>query len=268
MNEIKKRVFFALEVHAPWPENLPKGHLLDPEDRHATLAFLGDVTIAPLQQYLDNQFPSPPFKVGFAGTFSKCLFLPPRHPNVVAWDVDWLDNNQPLAEYRETFLKWLKVQNYHPKEHEGPWLCHVTMARQPFDWDGWKKTFKPLPMTIHAIHLYESLGHSKYKPIWSYPLIPPFQEIEHTADIAFLVNGENASQIHRHAQTALAFRFPALIPFMNQNKFENLEDIILNLNDIIAKADATIGCPFKAISYHGQLQEKDSILQWEMIVDV
>lgn len=154
------------------------------------------------------------------------------------------------------FLNWLKSHHYHPKEHEGPWLCHVTLSRKPFDREEWKKAFIPLPLSIHGIHLYESLGQSKYKPIWSSPLIAPFTEIEHTADIAFLIRGDHFIQLHRHAQIALAFRFPPLLQFLNQNTFDNLEDIIIDLNDTIAKADSLIGCPFKAISFHGQIEEK------------
>ena len=263
MEEAEKEIFFALEVGAPWPEHLPQGRLLDPEDRHEQAsAFLGETLYQPLLRELDSHFPIPPFKVGLVGTFFKCLFLPSRHPNVVAWDVQWTEDSSALTAYRQTFLEWLKMREYHPQEHEGEWLCHVTLCRKPFDYDHWKKSFKPLPMAIFGIHLYASPGHSKYKPIWSYPLIRPFQEIEHTADIAFLVNGENLAQLHRHAQTALAFRYPALVPYIHQSSY-NHTDIIIDLNDMIAKADADIGRPFKAISFHGDVEHKDSVLQWK-----
>jgi RNA 2',3'-cyclic 3'-phosphodiesterase len=269
MHENKKRVFFGVDVKAPWPDTLPHGRLLAPEDRHATLAFLGEVSHDFLLQELQKNFPTPSFKVGIVGHFSKCLFLPPRHPNVVAWEVEWMDPSQPLLDFRQKLLEWLRARDYHPKEHEGEWLCHVTLCRKPFHIEDWKKSFRPLPLAIHGIHLYESLGHSSYKSIWSYALIAPFQEIEHTADIAFLIHGENLKQIHQHAQSALAFRFPALIPFMQSNDpLENHDDIIMSLNTMIAQADAAIGCPFKAISFHGQIEPKNSVLQWEMIVDV
>lgn len=268
MDEDEKRVFFGLEVQAPWPEHFPKGRLLEAKDRHATFAFLGSIPHKPLLQSLKDNFPIPPFKVGLVGHFSNCLFLPPNHPNVVAWNVLWDEDAQKLSDYRPLFLTWLKENGYSPKEHGESWLCHVTLSRKPFDFPGWRHTFKLLPMAIFALHLYESLGHSRYRPIWSYPFIPPFDEIEHTADIAYLVNGENLLQLHRHAQSALAFRYPALIPYMNQFPLNTFEDMVMALNETIAKADSEIGCPFKAISFHGGVEEKNTFLQWEMIVDV
>ena len=245
-----------MEVRSPWPEQLPKGRLLDPKDRHATLAFLGNIPYQPLLQLLERDFPIPSFQVGLVGIFSKCLFLPHRHPHVVAWDVQWTDESQGLIDYRITFLDWLKKFGYFPSEHEEEWLCHVTLCRKPFNNDEWKKSFKKLPMAIFGIHLYESLGHSKYKPIWSYPLIPPFEEIEHTADIAYLINGENLMDLHHHAQTALAFRYPQLIPYMKQFHFEKLDDVIMGLNEMVAQIDGEIGCPFKAISFHDRMEKK------------
>lgn len=268
MLENEKRVFFGLEVQAPWPENLPGGRLLDPEDRHATLAFLGEVLYAPLLELIQQHFPIPPFKVGLVGKFSQPLFLPPRHPNLVAWNVEWIDDKSSLITYQHSLIDWLKQQKFYPKEHAGPWLCHVTICRKPHDLTSWKKSFKILPLAIHAIHLYESLGASKYKPLWSYPFLPPFQEIEHTADIAYIIQGESMTQLQHHAQIALAFRFPELLNYIPPSPINTLEELIINLNETIATADAAIGCPFKAISFHGNVEIRDSILQWEMIVDV
>ena len=35
-----------------------------------------------------------------------------------------------------------------------------------------------------------------------------------------------------------------------------------------AKADIALGIPFKAVSFHGKVEEKEDVLHWEMIVDV
>lgn len=267
MHQSKKRVFFAFETQAPWPEDLPPGRLLKAEDRHLTFAFLGEVDASQLLQKL-NECPSPLFKVGLTGFFSKCLFLPPLHPNVVAWNIQWLDEDKQLTNYRAHFLEWLKSIGFQAKDTNPNWLCHVTLSRKPFLKEPWLHSFTPLPLFISNIHLYESLGHSLYKPLWTFPLISPFEEIEHTADIAYLIKGENLRQIYLHAFTALAFRFPAFLAYKKTTNFENLDDVIIGLNEGIAEADAHIGCPFKAISFHGQIEQHHSILKWEMIVDV
>lgn len=268
MDADHKRIFFGLEVRAPWPDQFPQGGLIQAEGRHATLAFLGEVPYRPLIQQLDRPFSELKLKVGLVGTFLQTLFLPSGHPRVVAWEVHWNEDSHALVEYREFLLRWLRALDYHPKEHEGPWLCHVTISRKPFNHSEWKKFFNPLPMAIFGIHLYESLGSCIYRPLWSQPLIPPFEEIEHTADIAYLINGENLTQLHRHAQTALAFRYPALLPYLHEDSFTHLDEIIIALNQMIAEADRDVGCPFKAVSFHGNITVNKSILQWEMIVDV
>lgn len=259
-----KRLFFGLEVEAPWPEKLPSGRILDPSHRHLTLAFLGNVSTTPA-----SNIPLPSFSVGLVGQFDKLLLLPPAHPHVVAWHVNWWDEAFSILTYQKKLVQWLKEQGYHIDDHRD-FLPHVTLCRTPFDAREWEKQFMKLPMMATNFHLYESVGNLRYEPIWSYPLIRPFEEIEHTADIAFIVRGENLQQIQRHALTALAFHE---MRFMDDLKelapVEHLDDIIMNLNRILSKIDQEHGSPFKAVSYHGEIQQDaQGILSWEMIVDV
>jgi len=267
MEEKKKRVFFALEVVSPWPQNLPAGRMLDENHRHMTIAFLGWSDFSTLKNSLES-FPLPPFKVGMAGKFDKCLFLPKRHPRVVAWHVEWIDGAAAIQTFQKALIAWLQFHNFQPDVRD--LLPHVTICRAPFDRDGWEKNFTPLPMIINNIHLYESLGQLVYEPLWTYPLVPPFQEVDHTADLAFNIHGESLEQLQRHAFVALAFKFPQILDFSSHLKHPNaLDDIVLGLNHVVALADSTIGCPFKAVSYHGDITEtEDGILTWEMIVDV
>jgi len=118
--------------------------------------------------------------------------------------------------------------------------------------------------------LYESVGNLTYKPIWSHPIAAPFEEFDHTADIAFTVRGETMAQLLLHAATALAFRVPALLPLLpTLPPAVTLEDSVAALNTIIATVDAASGCPLKAVSYHGDITtDADGVLSWEMIVDV
>jgi len=263
-SEIKK-LFFAFEIMAPWPTEYPKGRLLAAESRHLTLAFLGNVNYFELKMILP-EFPPLPFQVGPVGVFNKVLFLPPRRPHVVAWHSE-LDAAQPLNEYYHQLIHWLTDHHYRVDERD--FLPHVTIARSPFVINEWRKSFFPIPMAITGLHLYESVGNLIYTPIWTYPLLSPFQELDHTADIAFLIRGETIEKLHFNAQIALAFKHSPMLPFIHVDHLEsNLDDLIISLNALISRVDCEIGSPFKAVSFHGDLQEENHILKWEMIVDV
>lgn len=267
MQEEIKRLFFGIEIHAPWPVHLPKGRLLDEERRHLTLAFLGNIPYAPLRECLKD-FPKVTLKLGSVGYFDSCLTLPPRHPHVVAWHAHWLDDLSPVVNFQRILSDWLISHDYSLDKR--PWKPHVTLCRQPFDAHAWMKNFHPIPFYASSIHLYESIGNLKYVPTWSYPIKAPFEEINHTADMAFIIRGENLRQLYYHAFTALAFKAPEFIEFFTpRESFNHLDDVIMALNEIVSRADSKIGSPLKAISFHGEIVPlQDSLLQWEMIVDV
>jgi len=108
-----------------------------------------------------------------------------------------------------------------------------------------------------------------YKSLWEIPLLPPFEEFEHTADIAFLLRGNTPEELHRHAELALSFKFPPLIEFFSAEKQHTVQEIVIALNVLIGKADQIYGCPLKAVSFHGNIaQGPHNLLYWEMIVDV
>lgn len=265
MSTLTKRLFFACEVAAPWPLKHPPARLVDPASRHLTLAFLGDLPYPPLEAILPS-FPVPGFKVGPTGYFDRCLFLPERHPHVVAWNVQW-DDAAPLLEFQQQLTAWLLSHGYAVDQR--PLLSHVTIARDPVHMEPWQKSFVALPMCVRGIHLYESVGNLVYQPIWSMPLLAPFQEISHTADLAFLIQAESIQGLQRHAQSALAFKYPPLLRYVKNAPLEaNLDDIVIALNRLITACDSEIGCPLKAVSFHGDVRVEGTIHQWEMIVDV
>lgn len=267
MEEEIKRLFFGVEVYAPWPERLPHGRLLDAAHRHMTLAFLGNIPYLPLLEQL-KEFPDPLLRIGVVGKFDRSLLLPVRHPHVVAWQGSWYDGSQALSSFQKTLTDWLAQLNYPVDRRD--WLPHVTLCRSPFDGRAWQKTFMPLPFFTQSIHLYESVGKLVYVPIWTYPIQVPFEELDHTADIAFNVYGKSLLELYHHAFTALAFKFPALLRyFIDRPVLETIDDVVIVLNDVVGRADRDLGCPFKAISFHGDvLIHSDNTLQWEMIVDV
>lgn len=265
-----KRLFFGIEAHAPWPSEYPRGRIIDSTHRHMTLAFLGNVDDNKVFNLL-SELPRPTFKVGMTGTFDHPLFLPslPRPPRVVAWHVQLENTSESLQNYQQTIVSFLQQNDFEIDSR--PFLPHVTISRAPFYPREWKHAFVQLPCFFKNIILYESIGHLQYEPRWSHALITPFEEIEHTADIAFRIYGESVQQLFRHAQTALAFRFPQLITYFPEGtpEMQTVYDIVFALNEIVCKADAEMGCPFKAVSFHGDLhQEPEGTLSWEMIVDV
>lgn len=268
MHQETRRLFFGLEAISPWPVSFPKGRIIQEQERHATLAFLGEVDWKKILPML-SEIPKPIFKAGLAGVFNKNLFLPPRHPHVVCWHVDLAESLKGVENYQKQLTKWLESAGFHLSHREPNWLPHVTLARQPFDEEAWKNSFTPLPVVLNALHLYQSMGSSHYRQLWSQSIPLPWEEIEHTADIAFIIRGESLKQIYRHALLALAFKFPSLLEHLPPSAdILTLDEIIILLNDAIAQADQAIGCPFKAVAFHGDLNICNDILAWEMIVDV
>ena len=145
----------------------------------------------------------------------------------------------------------------------------MTLARKPFSFSVWKKAFSYLPCYISSLDLYESLGHSSYQSLWKKEFLPPFIEIPHTADIAYQIHGESFPELLLHAQIALSFRFPFLTEFIASKEVKNLDEVVMALNDLVCEVDKTRGCPFKAVSFHGNLIKLPlGVLQWEMFVDV
>lgn len=277
MQQIKntlKRLFFAFKVNMPWPIALPTARLINEEARHMTVAFLGQTDFSRLQPLLST-IPLPSFKVGQTAATDQVIFLPEKHPHVVAWHVAETaqKNTSNLANYSQLLINWLKQNGFFPDTRH-PFLPHITLGRAPFRTNAWVKAFERLPLVVTSLHLFESLGQLQYKSMWSHNLEEPFIEIEHTADIAFQIRGESVHHLFQNALTALAFKYPALLKFkektiIDATQISDIDDVIMALNQVISRTDAMLGCPFKAISFHGDI-EKDpkGILHWEMIVDV
>lgn len=262
----EKRLFFGYEVASPWPSDYPLGDVIDPASRHMTSVFLGNTSFSELQKKLAD-FPRPSFQVGPVGAFDECLFLPERHPRVVAWHLQNYELLEDFNSYQAEITRWLKSHGYPIDER--PFLSHVSIARRPSNCKQWEKAFVPLPVMILGIHLYESTGHLNYQPIWSFPFLSAFEEKDHTADIAFQIRAESIASLHLHAQMALAFKHPLLLKYIQKIPLEgNLDNIIMSLNRLISQADSEAGCPLKAVSFHGKIAESKGIYQWEMIVDV
>lgn len=262
-----KRLFFGFEIIAPWPHDYPSGRILKETDRHLTIAFLGRQHFKKIQEIIPF-LPVPSFEFAPLGNLKELLFLPPKHPHVVALKVDFLNELKAVENFQKNFGTTLCQLGFTLQEHP-QFLPHVTLARSPFNPDDWKKSNLSLPCYLKNYHLYESLGQLIYSPVWTYPISAPFEEIVHTADIAFRIYGKNLEQIRLHACWALFFKAPSLQNYWNRaTPCRSLDDIILELNELITLGDIEEGIPLKAVSYHGELLHKNDFYQWEMIIDV
>lgn len=258
-----KRLFFAFQVESLWPP-LPEGRKLAETARHMTVAFLGNIDYEKLQPHL-AEIPLPKLKVGTTGVFINSHQLPAKHPHVVAWELSFLEQNE-IELYVEKLTEWLASLQIISKKHHR-WLPHVTITRKPFNSKEWEEAFRKIVFKFDTLHLYESFPELKYEPIWSYSMIKPFEPIAHTADIAYIVRGETIEQLFENAFHALCFTFPELLKYKPKTP-NKAEEIVPSLNLAIAHADSEIGCPFKAVSYHGEIKKKSEYYEWEMIVDV
>lgn len=262
-----KRLFFGMEVKAPWTVDLPSGRVLAEDSRHLTLAFLGSVSWVHMRRLL-SEIPLPQFRIGPVGQTINCLFLPPGAPRIVAWQVAWLEWGEELRGFQITLQAWL--HHHHLIEKRGDFLDHITVARSPFCVSDWAQSFKPIPVMLGNLHLYERVGPLTYRPVWTHPLRLAAEEVEHTADLAFSIRAESLSQLLVHAKIALSMRFrPLLTCAIVQMNPRDLDEVVCELNRMIAMADARYGCPLKAVSFSGGVDsERDGTLIWKMIVDV
>lgn len=263
----EKRVFFALEVDAPWQDKEPEGRYIQKHLRHITLIFIGNLDVKKIEELLST-IEVPKFVISPSGIFDKMLALPERSPNVIAYRIKWLSNHKLLDEYRSSLFSFLEKSDVAIKNTKGEFLPHVTLCRKPFIIKDWRKSFFKLPVYITKLHLYESLKNSNYESLWSHSFIAPFEEFEHTADLAFYIRGKTYFDLYVNGFIALCFKFTKLCEYYIEKDIENIDDVIIGLNDIVTKVDMDIGSPFKAVSFQASVEEKKDFYQWEMIIDV
>jgi len=261
------RVFVAAKVQAPWPE-MPKGKAIKEENRHITICFLGELLKENKEEYLD--FPKPGFLLSPVGRFTKCVGMPKRHPRLIAFEGDFLNEQNHLENYQKEIFKWANSLKIELKNEYRPFYPHTTMIRRDFDEKKWQDAFVPTPFYISNIHLYESLGNSNYKILKSYPLKSAFEEMQHTADIAYIIRGKDFDEIYINAAVALAFQFPLICVYVEKGRScSSLLEVIAALNEHVSHADIEWGCNFKAVSFHDKIKKtEDGYYEWEMIIDV
>jgi RNA 2',3'-cyclic 3'-phosphodiesterase len=261
----EKKVFLGFSLNAPWPHSFPKAKLITEQQRHITLVFLGNYPVELLQKQFSLLFDAS-ISLAPVGILDRILFLPQKHkPRVVAYHACFWEKKVEI--FQKSLFIWSK-EHVDAREIENRFLPHVSVGRNPENLAEWEQSFIPLPFQVCDFCLFESLGNSSYNVLEKKSLLPAFEELSHTADIAFLIRGEDIQSLFMHAQVALFFCDPSMIPYKDEEKAQSLDDIIRRLNAMIAKADMEVGSSFKAVSYHGVLKEEEGKMLWEMIIDV
>jgi RNA 2',3'-cyclic 3'-phosphodiesterase len=260
-----KKVFFGFDIETLWVDIPKEKKMINEANRHVTVVFLGNLDIGEIDF---NDLPKADFEIGPVGFFNKCLFLPPRHPRLVAYQIDFFEKDTLIKSFQKKLFEFFIKKNIVIKPNN--FLPHVTICRNDFNKKVWEESFKFLPLFIKSLNFYESFKNSEYKTLWQKDFIKPFEEIEHTADIAFIIRGKNYTDLLYNSFIALAFKSLDLLLYIKElNKVESIDDVVIKLNEIITKAEIDgFYIPFKAVSFHAYIEKKDDILNWEMIVDV
>lgn len=257
----RKRLFFGMQIVTDWPQEFPEGRILEAENRHLTLVFLGETEQTFSEEHLAS-FPPLPCLFAPVAYFDRPLFLPSNaRPRVAAWHVQFLEKEKEVETFRTQIAHWLRIKE------KRDFFPHVTLARAPFVRSHWKDSFQPAPLFFKNICLFQSEGALQYQVLWERPFLAPFEPIDHTADLAFRVRAENWQQLYLHAQIALSFSYPLFLSYLDFSEKSSFEEIIQALNATIAQIDAHVGCPVKAVSWHGKIHNQP-YLEWEMIIDV
>ncbi|NGX63060.1 MAG: RNA 2',3'-cyclic phosphodiesterase [Candidatus Anoxychlamydiales bacterium] len=268
MEKDTKRLFFGFEIQTLWPKTFTAKKIIKEENRHITLLFLGENIIEDIEKHLQD-LPSLDTNIPLAGFFDKTLFLPEKNPRLVAYRANFFDKSKEVKNFQNELFEFFKKKNFSIKQNSN-FLPHVTVCRENFSIKEFKENFYFFPFYIKSFNLYESFQNSEYKTLWKKDFQKPFQEFFHTADIAFIIKGENFSSLLLNSFIALAFKEFSILNYFNELKsVTSLDDVIINLNEIITKAEIDgLHMPFKAVSFHSDIETKQNLLHWEMIVDV
>jgi len=268
MRDEKKtnRLFIGASVVAVWPDKFLSNEIIKEENRHFTILFFGGQD-QDAKNILMN-FPKPESILSPTGVFSNYVGLPKRSPHLVAMEGKII-TGMNIEDYRNNISRWSEMQKIDFKKPKRPFYPHLTICRKHPDIFKWESSKIKIPFYIDGINLYQSLGKSEYERLKTYPLVPAFEQIHHTADIAFLIRGESLQSIFINAQIALAFTYPDILDFLKTDvEISSQDQIVMKLNKVISNIDIEVGCPFKAVSFHGSFTQQLGYTQWEMIVDV
>ncbi|MCB1082563.1 MAG: hypothetical protein KDK63_05405 [Chlamydiia bacterium] len=255
-----KRLLFGFEVHAPWPKTLPDDSTLKAKHRHLTLLYFGDVSYSQLHQEI-RYMPKPLFRVGPVAIADSSLALPDRAKEIITWHVEPFGDD-PIDEYQQEIDTYFAEKGY--TFNNKKYVKHITLGKSAALQKEMKKNFRPTPLIFSNLHLYESLKGDRYEPIWTYDLLPPFEEKEGGQ---FVLYGESFQQVFLNAQIALAFKFPELVPFLDPTyQVRNLHDGGIRLTTLINQAYRAIKIPIEKATFPDSGKQSNGLLTWDLHV--
>jgi 2'-5' RNA ligase len=257
---MKKQLLFGFEAHAPWPKILPDEKTLKAKHHHLTLLYFEDVSYQKLHDEI-RYMPKPSFRVGPVAVSDSSLFLPNRSSDIITWHVDPFGDD-PINDYQHALVEYYKELGYGFDKKE--YIKHITLGKSGALKKEIKKNFKPLPLYCSNLHLYESLKGDQYEPIWTYDLLPPFEEQK---EGQFILYGESFQQVFLNAQIALAFKFPELVPFLDPTyQVRNLHDGEIRLTTLLNAAYRAIKIPIDKTTFLENGKQEKGLLSWPLQV--
>ncbi len=195
--------------------------------------------------------------------------LPERHPHVLALHTPLVTQRLQTEQLRRDCAQAFGLQQpiLHEGEKEGSWdwLPHVTVSRDPEK----VPVGSSLPLVCGDLHLYESLPDRVYQPIYSWAIPPAFEEFEHLADRAYRCRGSSWAELCLALLWALAQEVPRLVEEAPRcASVRSHPDAVALLNQILSEADAKGPIPWKAVTFHGTIQQQTFPWVWEVVIDV
>ncbi|MEM8728146.1 MAG: hypothetical protein AAGE99_05540 [Chlamydiota bacterium] len=227
---------------------------------YLTLLFFGNISYQTIHDHI-RYMPKPPFRVGLVAIADSPLRLPKRSPDILTCRVEAFGEN-PIDAYQRLIYDYFEEKGY---DLEGKkFVKHITLGKS-LSIEEAKRNFRPLPLYFSNLHLYEKHRGDHYEPIWTYDLLPPFEEKKRGH---FLLHGESFQRLFLNAQMALAFECPALVPFLDQSYVvRNLHDGGIRLKTLIDQAYRAVKTPIKQAIFSDRGDEEKGLLSWNLFVE-
>jgi hypothetical protein len=266
------RCFIGFAVEGPWPASTLRDPLLL-SDRHLTILFLGQQPLTILLERCRRWHPqlwSAPLLIA-----ESWLRLPKEDPHVLALSTPPCTQADTLThlidEGRALFDPAPPPEGEIGRE-EGrgqppgrSWLPHVTVSRDPDQ----EANPLALPLWCADLHLYRSLPNRTYEPIWTWPIPRAFEEFDHPADRAFRCRGRTWPELALALLWALSQQVPELVQGAARcAQAASQADAVRILNQLLSEADARSPIPWKAVTFHGRVEQHKEGMVWEVVVDV